>query len=413
MLRRSVLKALSFAPLAAAQTRAPGQQRQRRYDILIKNGEVTDPSRKFRQRADLGVADGKIAAIEQNIPAELGLDVIEARGLYVTPGLVDLHTHCAHDMTSLSVDADPIAARSGVTTWVDAGSFGPDQVRGFGRFIVAPSQVRKFGFVHHYANLRNPDVDPVQYVRNGRKLTAAAVLDNPSFVLGVKVYVGTNMNGKYSLPFLKAAREMADEFKIRLMAHISFAPPSTEEVMDLMRAGDIVTHCYNCHTLGILDKTDTREETFSSTGKLKPGVKEARARGVLFDVGHGAGSFNFGAARAALEAGFPPDTISTDIYGASVNGPVFDMPTTMSKMLHLGMSFEEILLRVTANPGRIINRVPGMGTLEIGAPADIALLAIEDGQFNLIDSQRNTVTAAKRIVSRLTICRGRRVTAPV
>jgi len=413
MLRRTFVKGLGLAPVATAQSQLLAQQRQRKYDILIKNGEVTDPSRKFRQKADLGVVDGKIAAIEPEIPAEMGLDVIDARGLYVTPGLVDLHTHCAHDMTGFAVEAEPIAARSGVTTWVDAGSFGPDQVKGFGRFIVAPAQVRKFGFVHLYANLRNPDVDVVQYVRDGKKQTGEAVVQNRDFVLGVKVYVGSNMNGKYSLDFLKIARELGDEFKVPIMAHISVGPPRTDQVMDLMRAGDIVTHCLNAHSIGILEKTDPREQVFASTGKLKPGVKEARARGVIFDVGHGAGSFNFGAARAALDAGFPPDTISTDVYTASVNGPVFDMPTTMSKMLYLGMSFEEVLLRVTANPARIINRVPGMGTLAIGAPADIALLAIEDGKFQLVDSQRNTVSAPKRIVSRLTICRGRRVIAPL
>jgi dihydroorotase len=413
MLRRTFVKGLGLAPVATAQSQVLAQQRQRKYDILIKNGEVTDPSRKFRQKADLGVVNGKIAAIESEIPAELGLDVIDAHGLYVTPGLVDLHTHCAHDMTGFAVEAEPIAARSGVTTWVDAGSFGPDQVKGFVRFIVAPAQVRKFGFVHLYANLRNPDVDVVQYIRDGKKQTGEAVLQNRDFVLGVKVYVGSNMNGKYSLDFLKIARELGDEFKVPIMAHISVGPPRTDQVMDLMRAGDIVTHCLNAHSIGILEKTDPREQVFASTGKLKPGVKEARARGVIFDVGHGAGSFNFGAARAALDAGFPPDTISTDVYAASVNGPVYDMPTTMSKMLYLGMSFEEVLLRVTANPARIINRVPGMGTLAIGAPADIALLAIEDGKFQLVDSQRNTVSAPKRIVSRLTICRGRRVTAPL
>ena len=328
MLRRDFVKALGFAPAAFAQPR------QRRYEILIKNGEVIDPGRKFRQKADLGVLDGKIAAIEADIPDSLGSDVIDARGLYVAPGLVDLHTHCAHDMTDLSVEAElHLAARSGVTTWVDAGSFGPDQVKGFGRFIVAPARVRKFGFVHLYANLRNPDVDVVQYVRRGKKQTAAAVLDHSDFVLGVKVYVGRNMNGRYSLDFLKIARELGDEYKVRLMAHISFAPPQTPGVMELMSAGDIVTHCFNAHSLGILEKTDPREEVFSSTGKLKQGVVEARARGVLFDVGHGAGSFNFGAARAAMDAGFLPDTISSDIYAASVNGPVFDLPTTMSKML--------------------------------------------------------------------------------
>ena len=123
--------------------------------------------------------------------------------------------------------------------------------------------------------------------------------------------------------------------------------------------------------------------------------------------------FNFGAAKAALDAGFVPDTISTDIYSASINGPVYDMPTTMSKMLYLGMSFDDILLRVTANPALIINRIPGLGTLEIDAPADLALLGIEEGEFQLVDSQRNAVKASKRIVSRLTICRGKRVIAPL
>jgi dihydroorotase len=413
MLRRRFVETLGMAQLAAAQAAPP--QTQPRYDILIRNGEVIDPGRNFRQKADVAVAEGKIAAVAPAIPPERGLDVIDARGLYVTPGLVDLHTHCAHDMTgtNVSLEAEPIAARSGVTTWVDAGSFGPDQVKGFGRFIVGPARVRKFGFVHLYANLRNPDVDVVQYVRGGKKQTAAAVLENREFVLGVKVYVGRNMNGRYSLDFLKIARELGDEYKIPLMAHISLAPPETEQVMELMRAGDIVTHCYNTHTIGILDKTDTREEAYSSTGKLKPGVREARARGVWFDVGHGAGSFNFQVARAALAAGFPPDTISTDIYPLSVNGPVYDMPTTMSKMLYLGMSLEDILLRVTANPARIINRVPGLGTLAVGAPADIALLSVEEGQFQLVDSQKNAVTAPRRIVSHLTICCGKRVTAPL
>jgi dihydroorotase len=408
VLRRSLLQTIAAAPLAA---QAP--TRQRRYDILIKNGEVIDPGRKFRRRADLAVADGRIAAIEPDLPAAQGLDVIDARGLYVAPGLVDLHTHCAHSITGLSVEADPIAVRSGVTTWVDAGSFGPDQATGFARFVVAPAQVRTFGFVHQYANLRNPDVDVVQYVRRGIRQTAAAVERHRDCVLGVKVYVGSNMNGKYSLDFLKIGRELGDQFKIPLMVHISFAPPQTHEVMALLRAGDIVTHCYNTHTISILDKTDDRNNVFSSTGKLRPEVQDARARGVLFDVGHGSGSFNFKVARCALDAGFPPDTISTDLYNTNTNGPVYDLPTTMSKFLYLGMSFEEVLLRSTAHPARIINRVPGLGTLEIGAPADIALLAIEEGQFQLVDCQRDIVSAPKRIVSRLTICRGRRVTRPV
>jgi dihydroorotase len=206
------------------------------------------------------------------------------------------------------------------------------------------------------------------------------------------------MNGRYSLEFLKAARELCDTFKLPLMAHISFEPPTTDEVMALMRPGDIVTHALNGHTLGIIDK---------ETWRVKPSVLDARKRGVLFDVGHGLGSFNFPAAQKILEAGFVPDTISTDIYNLNIRGPVYDMPTTMSKMLHLGMSFDDVLVRSTTRPAQVVNRVAKLGTLEVGAPADLALLAIENGEFPLIDSQKNTVTAKQRIVSRAAICRGK------
>jgi dihydroorotase len=194
---------------------------------------------------------------------------------------------------------------------------------------------------------------------------------------------------------------LCDQYKLPLMAHVSAAPPQADEVMPLMKAGDVVTHCFTGHTLGILDEA----------GKLRKSVLDARARGVLFDIGHGAGSFNFEAARKAMDQGFLPDTISTDVYTASINGPVFDMPTTMNKLLHLGMSFDDVLLRVTAAPAKIVNRLEGMGRLEVGGPADIALLAMEQGQFKLVDAQWNAVTVEKRLVSRLTICRGKRLVA--
>ena len=396
MNRRAFLSSLAASPVVVAQT-------SRRYDILIRNGEVIDPARKFRRRADVAVLDGKIAAVEERIPEDRGLEVIDASGLYVSPGLVDLHTHCYHAATGLSIEADPIAWRTGVSTWVDAGSFGSDQADGFRRFVVAPQHSRVFGYIHLYPNLRNPDVDVVKYVSSGMKRTGEVAVANRDIILGVKVYVGAIMNGRYSLDFLKIGRELGDTFKVPLMVHVSFAPPETPEVMELLRAGDVVTHCFNTHTLGIMDRE----------GRLKPGVKEARERGVLFDVGHGLGSFNFDIGRKALDAGFPPDTISTDLYNLNTRGPVYDMPTTLSKFLYLGMSLEDVLFRATAAPAKVIGRLPGMGTLEPSAPADIALLAMEEGEFRLVDSQKNTVVAKKRLVSRLTICRGRRMVAPV
>lgn len=376
-------------------------QQPQRYSIVIRGGTVVDPAGNTKRRADVGISGDKVAAIEDSLPANRGAEVIDATGLYVTPGLVDLHTHCYYGGTGLGTEADPIAARSGVTTWVDAGSFGVTQSEGFRKFIVQPSQVRIFGFVYLYPDNRNPDMDQIKYVRSFVKRTGETVNANRDILLGVKLQVGSNMNGRYSYDFLKIARELCDTYKIPLMAHISFAPPETDQVMELMKPGDIVTHCYNRHTLGILDES----------GKVRASVREARARGVLFDVGHGLGSFNFEAATKALADGFVADTISTDIYNLNVKGPVYDMPTTMSKLMHLGMSFDDVLLRTTSAPAKIINRLEGMGTLKAGGPADIALLAIEEGSFPLIDSQRNTVNAKQRIVSKLTICRGKKVVA--
>ncbi len=353
----------------------------------------------MKRRADVGISGDKIAAIEDRLPADRGNDVVDAEGLFVTPGLIDLHTHCYHGATALGIEADPIAARSGVTTWVDAGSFGVTQAAGFRRFIVEPARVRIYGFVYLYPDNRNPDTDPVRYVRSFIRRNGETITANRDILLGIKLQVGSNMNGRYSYDFLKIARELCDSYRIPLLAHISFAPPTTDQVMELMKPGDIVTHCYNRHTLGIIDES----------GKVRESVREARRRGVLFDVGHGNGSFNFEAARKAMADGFLCDTISTDIYNLNIKGPVFDMPTTMSKMMYLGMSFDDVLMRTTLAPAKIVGRVEGLGTLAVGAPADVALLKIEDGEFPLTDSQKNTVVAKQRIVSRLAICRGKRV----
>jgi dihydroorotase len=392
MLRRRFLQALSAAPAALAGA-------QSRFDLVIRNGEIHDPASGLRRQADVAILNGKIAAIAAGIPAERAADSIDARGLHVCPGIVDLHTHCYWGGTGLGIEADPIAARSGCTTWVDAGSFGWNLTAGFRRFIVEPARCRIFAFVYLYPDNRNPDTDAVKYVRSQMRSTGETAVANRDIILGVKLQVGSNMNGRYSLDFLKIARELCDQYKLPLMAHISFAPPETDQVMELMRAGDIVTHIYNHHTIGILDPS----------GKVKASVRAARARGVLFDVGHGLGSFNFESARKAMDDGFLPDTISSDIYNLNVKGPVYDMPTTLSKLMYLGMSLDDVLLRSTANPARIINRVPDLGTFKIGAPADVAVLAIEDGEFKLVDSQKNVVTAKQRLACRAAVCRGKRL----
>jgi dihydroorotase len=392
MTRRTLLSTIA-TPLMAQRRPVP-------YEILIRGGEVCDPSRGFKKKADVGIAGGKIAAIEDAIDAARGIDVIDAKGLYVTPGLVDLHSH-VHTGLGTGIDADKLAAASGATTWVDAGTFAHDELPGFRRFIVNPAQTRIYGYVYLYPASRNPDIDPVKHVRGAMRATGEAAQANRDIILGVKFQAGSNMNGRWSLEFLKIARELCDQYRLRLMLHISFAPPETDQVMPLVRAGDIVTHCFNAHTLGILD----------ANGKVRASVLDARARGVLFDVGHGAGSFNFEIARKAMDQGFLPDSISSDVHSSSINGPAWDMPTTMAKLMYLGMSFEDALLRSTANPAKVVNRLPGMGTLAVGGPADVALFEMREGSFQLTDAQRNPVTVQRRPFSRLTICRGKRLLA--
>ncbi|MEK7406042.1 MAG: amidohydrolase family protein, partial [Acidobacteriota bacterium] len=199
MTRRNFVGALGAAAAPAA-----------RYDILIRNGELRDPASGLKRKGDVGIRDGKIAAIEDSIPAGRGADVIDARGLYVTPGLVDLHTHCAWGVTGLSIEADPVAARSGTTTWVDAGSFSCEQAGGFRRFTVERAQARIFGYVYLYPDTRNPDIEPVKYVRGFMRRTGEAAVANRDIVLGIKMQVGSNMNGRWSHDFLKIARELCD-----------------------------------------------------------------------------------------------------------------------------------------------------------------------------------------------------------
>lgn len=401
MTRREWIQTSGMAAMALSAGRLWAEP-DSRFDILIKGGEVRDPGRGFRQKADVGIKDGKVAAIETSIPAERGIDVVDADGMYVVPGLVDLHAHVYHSL-GFGIEPDPLAATSGVTTWVDAGSFAHNQAGAFRKFIVEGSQSRIFGYVYLYPTTRNPEEDPIRHVRRNMRRTGETAVANRDFIIGVKFQVGSNMNGRWSLEFLKIARELCDKYELPMMAHVSFAPPEMDQVMEYMKPGDVVTHCFNTHSIGILD----------AAGKVKSSVKDARARGVLFDVGHGAGSFNFEIARKALDQGFLPDTISTDVYTASIDGPVYDMPTTLTKMQHLGMSLDDILVRATLNPAKVVDRVPGMGALAVGGPADIALLQMEEGDFRLVDSQRNAVRVKERMVSRLTICRGRRVVAPV
>jgi dihydroorotase len=346
------------------------------FDLLIQGGHLLDPAAGRDGRFDIAVRAGRIAEVAATIPASAAQTVIDARGLIVLPGLIDLHTHTYYGVTYWGLRADPIAARTGVTTWVDAGSAGAFTLRGFDEFIVRPTPLRMYAFLnisavgltaptgeHH--NLPHCDVDlACELVRRYRDL-----------IRGIKARIDYNTVGSNGVVPLQRAREVADRCKLPLMVHIGDGPPSIDDVLTWMRPGDILTHCCTGLNMRLVD----------AHGSVLEQVVAAVRSGIHLDVGHGAGSFSFATAEALIREGFAPEMISSDVHQLSVNGPLFDLPTCMSKFLALGMSLAEVVRATTIHPARILGLQDNIGTLQPGFLADIALFRLHSGTFPLYD----------------------------
>ena len=365
-------------------------------DLLIKGARVLDPGRNIDGIMDVALAGGRIVALENGIPGSGAGQVIDAAGKLVTPGLIDLHTHLYWGQTAIGLEPDPVCARSGVTTVVDAGSADVKSFAGFRRFICEPAQSRVFAFLHATPYPR-PGIDPIAHARANAAATASMVEENRDVILGLKLFVAGNMVGEYGLGLLEVAREICDRIELPIMVHIGFAPPSIPEILSLLVEGDIVTHSFNGHENRVVDEV----------GKVREDILEARERGVLLDIGHGSGSFSFATARAMLAQNQLPDVISTDLYAANADGPVYDLPTTLSKFLALGMSLEEVIVRATEAPAAVIGKGDGMGRLEVGGAGDVSILEVLDGAFELTDCHRETITAGQRLISAGAIRAGR------
>lgn len=370
-----------------------------RFDILISGGEVIDPGGAHDGRLDVAITRDRIAAVDSNIPAESAFRVIDATGQIVTPGLVDLHTHVFHKLTYWGIDPDPVGSRSGVTTWNDAGSVGALTVDGFRDFIVQPARVGITAFVnissiglvcddYECANPWYLDVDLLRRI----------VERNRDLVLGVKVRMG-NLVPLVGDPLepLRRARQAADECELPLMMHISFGPPTIDEVLPFLKPKDVLTHCFTGHAMKIVD----------DAGQLLDVARRAWESGVVFDVGHGTGSFSFQTAEAVMGDGRKPDVISTDLHQLSVNGPTFDLPTTLSKFLQLGMSLAEVIEAATVRPAQVLGLEREVGTLQPGSRADVALFRLYEGRFPLQDIHGNVREAGRLLRNTVTIVGGR------
>jgi dihydroorotase len=369
-----------------------------RFDLLIRGGEVVDPDGGHLGKLDVAVTRGRIAAVEADIPADAAFQVIDADRQIVTPGLVDLHTHIFHKVTYWGIDPDPVASTSGVTTWNDAGSAGAITLPGLREFIVDRARVRVTTFLnisniglvadnYESANLAYLDVDLFRRLADR----------NRDLVLGVKVRMGTPTVGENGLEPLRRARRAAEECELPLMVHIAAGPPEIEGVLELMRPGDILTHCFTGLSMKIVD----------DEGQLYDFAKRAWDAGVVMDIGHGTGSFSFETAEALLAAGRLPDVISTDLHQLSVNGPAYDMPTCMTKFLHLGMSLPDVVRAASSRPAEVLGIADEVGTLRPGSAADIGLFRLVPGRFPLYDIAGELREARNLLVNTLTILGGR------
>jgi len=368
-------------------------------DLVLKGGRVVDPSQALDKVTDIAFAGGKVAAIGQGLS---GKDVRDVAGKIVTPGLIDLHTHVYWGGTSLGVEAELLARTGGVTTFIDAGSAGPGNFHGFRRHVIERSPVR----ILPYLNIAFPGIfafsksvmlgENVDMRLIDAREAVRVAREHKDLVLGIKVRVGRTASGDSGVKPLDIALDVAEETGLPVMAHLDAPPPSRREVLERLRPGDILTHCFRP-----FPNAPVRPD-----GRIREEVLAARARGVIFDIGHGAGSFGFGTTRAMLAAGFLPDVISSDVHAISIEGPAFDLLTTMSKFLCLGLDLTTVIERATSKAAAAIKR-PDLGTLKIGHQGEASVIEQASGRFDYADSIGERLAGDTRLVSAGVVLAGR------
>jgi dihydroorotase len=369
------------------------------YDLVLKGATVIDPSQDLHAQRDVALEDGRIAAIETEIeaPAQHSLDL---RGKILTPGWIDIHAHVYAGSTTWGIQPDAFCLATGVTTIVDAGSAGWANFIGFRDYIAAPSRTQVLSFLHisgiglTYGPLG--EMTDLAYADPER--TAFVAHEFADICVGIKVRQGSDQVGDNGVEPLRLGLRAAEMADIPVMVHIGRGVP-LPEVLDLMRPGDILTHCYQ----GV---GDTVIGTTAEGDGVIPQVWEARQRGVLFDLGHGGGSFHYGVAKKALADGFGSDVISTDIHAHSIRSPVHSLPETASKLLNLGVQLPDVVRQTTTAAAAAIGRQDQLGTLRLGTVADLAAFELSQGDFEFFDSSGRREIGPHRLDPVLTVRAG-------
>lgn len=388
---------------AAPLTILRGQSASPQYELLIRGGHVVDPWQNLSAVRDVAIAQGKVARIAQSIPESEAAQVLEAKGMIVTPGLIDVHVHVYDGVAPLGIPADPNCIAKGVTTVLDAGSSGAHTFPGLRKYVINVVDTRVYALLNisvigqSTLSPGNPWGELLDIRYANPKLTAKTIEQNRDRILGVKIRLTENIAGKHDLDALKLAREAADAVQLPLMAHIGGTFSTLPKILDLLRPGDVITHTFRQEAGGILD----------DRGRVLPEVKRAVANGLRLDVGHGAGSFGWAVAESAMKQDVVPATISSDVHQYNVHGPVLDLATTLSKFMHLGMTLEQVIERATKNPAQTFGFPQGLGTLKPGSEGDVAVFKLEQGGFMLFDSVKQSRIVHRRLLPVATVKSGR------
>ena len=381
------LAALGALPGAALAAMAPTDK----FDLLIRNANVLDPSQGLSGMRDIGIRFGLIETIEPTIAPDRAQRVMDAGGRLVTPGLIDLHCHTFPYGSAIGIPADELVAHQCTTTVVSAGDAGANNFAAYRRFIVPAARTRQFAFVHiavaGLAGFPIPELFNIDYARP--EAAARTVAENADMVLGVKVRMSENVIAQHGLEPLRRAIKACELSGVpaKVMCHIGGVADRElmSQILDLFRPGDVLTHCYSGAPNNAGVGTNIVQD-----GKLLPAALAAKRRGVIFDIGHGGGSFDYTIAEAAIAQGCLPDTISSDVHVVSGNTPGMPyLPWVMSKMIGLGFSLPEVISMSTTAPARVIARIPKHGTLQRGAPADLSIMELVEGPVAFVDTRNN------------------------
>jgi len=369
------------------------------FDLVLTGGRVIDPSQSIDRVTDVAFQGGKVVAVGDGLAAQAAT-VEPVEGKIVTPGLIDLHTHTYWGGTSLGVDP-VILGKGGCTTVVDTGSAGPGNYPGFLEHVIKPSPIRVIAYLNvSFAGIYG--FSKRIMVGESGDLRLMAPLDTVDVALahrdtlaGIKVRVGFHASGNSGLVPLDIARQVADEVGMPLMVHIDYPPPTLPDVLARLRKGDILTHCFRPFP----------NSPATAAGGVIPEVLDARQRGVIFDIGHGMGSFSFATARTMLKNNFMPDCISSDVHALCIDGPAYDLLTTMSKFIELGMPLVEVIRSATQNAAHALNR-PDLGTFKTGSAGDATVIDWREGSFDYVDSTGEQLAGKTRLLASHVIVNG-------